>query len=135
MKKELRNNQDEVFFMLELDTVNRWLRGSWYGAVTIEQVKKGALMYVENLQRTPYSKILNDLRYFKGSFLDANEWIERVCLPPAVQAGLSCFVHLVPENLEDNLSVEDFCRRAKDSFRAMICDTEEDAVEWLRGCR
>ncbi|RIJ36848.1 hypothetical protein [Pontibacter oryzae] len=135
MKKELRNNQDEVFFTLELDTTNRWLRGSWYGPVTIEQVKKGALMYVEHLQRTPYSKILNDLRYFKGSFLDANEWIERVCLPPAVQAGLTCFVHLVSEDFEDKLSVEDFCRRSKDNFRAVICDAEEEAVEWLRGCR
>ncbi|ARS37481.1 hypothetical protein [Pontibacter actiniarum] len=135
MKKELRNNQDEVYFTLEVDKLSGWLRGCWYGSTTTEQVKLGSLLYVEGLQRSPYSKILNDTRYSSCSFLDANEWMERVCMPPAVQAGLTCLVHLIPENIESTLSVEDFCRRARDNFRTLVIDCENEAIEWLKGCR
>ncbi|AKD03219.1 hypothetical protein POKO110462_04400 [Pontibacter korlensis] len=135
MKKELRNCDDEVYFTVETDAQNGWIRGCWYGIVPIEQIKSASLLYVDCLQRSPYTKILSDIRYLKSSFLDANDWLERVCLAPAVQAGLTSFAYLIPEDFTDKLAVEDFCRRAQGSFRVHIYDNEDDAVEWLKGCK
>lgn len=135
MKKELRNSDDEVYFTVEIDRKNGWLKGCWYGAVSIEQVKSAVLLYVETLQRTPYSKILNDARTYTGSFLDANEWLERVCFPPAVQAGLTCLASLVPEDHEGRLATKDLGKRAHGNFKVQIYDDEEEAIEWLKGCR
>ncbi|WP_276497825.1 hypothetical protein [Pontibacter litorisediminis] len=135
MKKELRDANDEVFFRVEADKGNGWIRGCWYGTASVEQAKSVGLLYVECLQRTPYSKILNDTRYYTGPFLDINEWLERVFIPPAVQAGLSCFVDLVPQGQPNRLAAEDFRRRVQGSFKAHIYDNEEEAMEWLRNCR
>jgi hypothetical protein len=135
MKKELRNSNDEVYFTVEADKENGWLKGCWYGAVSIEQVKSAGLLYVDALQRNPYSKILNDARHYIGSFLDANEWLERVCFPPAVQAGLTCLASLIPEGHEGRLAAEDLGRRARPNFRVYIYDNEEEAMQWLKNCR
>lgn len=135
MKKELRNHQDELYLSIEADKANNLLMMRWYGPVTIPQIKTGSLLLVELLQRTPYGKVLNDLRNFRGSFLDANEWLERVCMAPAVQAGLSCFAHVVPASAAEQLSVSDFCRRAYSNFRTSVWESEQEALEWLRGCR
>lgn len=135
MRKELRNSNDDLYFTVEADKKSGWIRGCWYGTPTIEQIKSASLLYVDYLQRTPHHKIMNDIRYYVGSFLDANEWLERVCLPPAQQAGLTCIANLVPEELKDRLSVEDLCKRAKNNFRACIFTDEEEAAAWLKECR
>lgn len=135
MKKELRNAQDEICFTLETDKENGWLHGCWYGHISHEQAKQGCLLYLEGLQRNPYSKILNDSRYHEDSFLDISEWMERVCMPPSVQAGLTCFAHLVPENQQERLGAVDFSKRAQGSFKVKVFDNEQEAVAWLQECR
>jgi len=52
-----------------------------------------------------------------------------------VQAGLTCLASLIPPGHEGRLATKDLGKRAQGNFKVQIYDDEEEAIEWLKGCR
>ncbi|MDX5421624.1 MAG: hypothetical protein LPK07_02745 [Hymenobacteraceae bacterium] len=133
--KELKNNQDEVYFSVETDKEKKWIHGRLSGRLTMEQIKSVGLLYLELLQRTPYSKILHDSTQLQGSYIVANEWLESVCFAPAAQAGLTSLAVVVPEEQDIMLATQDLSNKASDRFKLRSFSEVEEAEEWLKASR
>jgi len=135
LTKELRDGNNRVYFTIEANKKDGWLHGTFHGPFVLEQMKSASMLYLEWLQRTPYKKILDDKSRLIGSFLDANQWLERVCFPAAIQAGLTCFAYVLSDEPTAGIAVADFNKKAGGSFYVRAFDNIEEAEEWLRSCK
>lgn len=133
MKHELLNSKGKNYFQLEYLSDKKMLYTNWLGSdLTLEEVQKGSLMVLEAIKEHKTSKLLNDNRELTGSWDVANDWIAAVWMPQAIEAGLTKFAHVLPEDLFAQFSAEFMKDNAVETaLQIRLFDSLKDAQDWL----
>lgn len=135
MKHELKDQGGNVFLTLEYLKDKDMFYAAWFGSyLSVEQVKQGALLYLDEMDRYPTPKLLNDNRQLEGVWDEANEWLAVEWMPVAIAKGLKKFAHIYSPDLYARLSAEfmqDNSRQFPEGFDLRLFDNQEDAEKWL----
>lgn len=135
MKKQLQNEKQEVYIEVEYLETEKILYSNWIGSyLSLEQVKQGCLLVLEEIKEHKCLLLLNDNRQLEGTWDEANEWIANEWMPQAIQAGLMKFAHILPEDLFAQLSaefMEDNAKKVEGVFQLRMFNNQEDAEKWL----
>lgn len=135
MKKQLKNEQQEIFFEMEYWEEKKILYCNWIGSyLSVEQVQEGALSSLDVITQYKCTNILNDNRQLEGVWDEANEWIANEWTPQAIAVGLRKFAHILSNDLFAQLSaefLEDNNQSVKDIFHIRLFNNQEEAEKWL----
>ncbi len=135
MKHELKDQEGNVFFTLEYLEDKGIFYAAWFGSyLSVEQVKQGALLFLDEISSHPTSKLMNDNRQLEGVWDEANEWLATEWMPAVIVKGLKKFAHIYSPDLYARLSAEfmqDNSRQFPEGFDILLFDNQEDAEEWL----
>lgn len=132
MQHVLFNNQDKPFLKWEYDAENNWLYMNWIGYASKENLIKGAVEVLEELQQKHYAFILNDNRELCGPWDQANDWLKVNWIPKAEEAGLRFFAHVLSPGIAGALSAQSFHREVNDSFNMQLFGDMKKAQAWLK---
>ena len=91
----LKNSLNNTFFTLEFDPINNWYFANWIGYASPENVKEGALRYLELMKEKPSAFLLNNNQELVGPWEKANDWLENVWIPQARELGLKYMAHIL----------------------------------------
>lgn len=135
MKKQLKDEQQIVFFEVEYLEDKKFLYTNWIGSyLSVEQVQQGSLLALEVIKEHQSPLLLNDNRQLEGAWDDSNEWLASEWMPQAIQAGLMKFAHILPKDLFAQLSaefMEDNAKKIEGIFQLKMFNNQEDAEKWL----
>ena len=130
--KTLKHADGRVFLEAYLKPELNCIYSSWNGFVNIENVKTGCLAGLELLKEHKSPYLINDNSSLEGPWQQANEWIETVWMPQALEAGLRYFAHVVSKDIFGKLSVKDLEKKVVGVFTMRLFDTAEQAENWIR---
>jgi hypothetical protein len=131
-KIELRNHVDKVFFTLEYRETENYIYANWIGFVNVDNVIDGATKVLEAFESTGCPSFVNDNRELTGPWKNANDWIENIWTPRALQAGLKNFAFVVSPNIFGELSAKDLGLRLDNlGFEMRTFKDYEKAVAWI----
>jgi hypothetical protein len=133
MKKELTNIFGNVFLRVKADTENKWVHNDWIGYLTMENVKKGALEYLEVVKETGLECVLNDNSKVLGSWDHSIEWVKDEWEPLAAKAGIRHFAMIVSQNSLTESSATTFEHMIK-AFEVKVFHDKDKAGQWLKFC-
>ena len=128
----LKNSLNNTFFTLEFDPINNWYFANWIGYASPENVKEGALKYLELMKEKPSAFLLNNNQELVGPWEKANDWLENVWIPQARELGLKYMAHILAPNIAAALSSQDLHRRVDGQFEMRIFGEMEKGKAWLR---
>lgn len=131
MKKELTNIFGNVFLTIEEDRKNRWVYNDWIGYLTMDNVKTGAITYLDTVRESGYSKVLNSNVNVLGSWEHSIEWVLNDWEPMAAKSGIKHFAMIVSENSMTEPSALHFAELIKD-FEVKLFHDKAEAEHWLR---
>lgn len=135
MKHELKDQDGKVFFTLEYLQDKGIFYAAWFGSyLSVEQVKQGALLFLDEIASHSTSKLMNDNRQLEGVWDEANEWLAAEWMPAVIVRGLKKFAHIYSPDLYARLSAEfmqDNSQQFPEGFDLRLFDNQEDAEEWL----
>ncbi|MGD1840989.1 MAG: hypothetical protein ACFB0B_08855 [Thermonemataceae bacterium] len=128
MRQEIKNDQGGVLLQIEYWEEEQILYSNWMGTylteegmqsldrytttvvetniVGFEDVKRGALLLLDNIKVYEAKLLLNDNRQVQGVWDEINDWIASEWMPQIVQAGLQKFAHILSEEFFAQLSAE-----------------------------
>ena len=132
MQHSLKNSLNKVFFTLDYDQVNNWYFANWIGYASPENVKEGALFYLELMRENPCPYLLNSNQELLGSWDKANDWLQNVWVPQARELGLRYMAHILAPNIAAALSGQDLHRRVDGNFEMRIFGDIPKAKAWLK---
>lgn len=116
MKRELKTRDDKLFITCEYLQDKNYLYSNWIGSyLPVEDVKNGTLLVLEMIKEYSATTLINDNRELEGVWDEANEFIEKIWMPQAIDAGLKKFAHILSPNLYAQLSAEFMEDNAKKS--------------------
>ncbi|WP_291723190.1 hypothetical protein [Bernardetia sp.] len=129
--KTLKNSDGKVFLETYLKSDSNCIYSLWNGFVNVENVKAGCLFGLELLKehRSPY--LINDNSNLEGPWQQANEWIETVWMPQALEAGLRYFAHVVSKDIFGKLSAQDLEKKTIGVLNMRLFETVEEAESWI----
>lgn len=131
MRKEHLNIFGKVFLTVELDKENKWVHNDWVGYLTMDNVKSGALAYLDTIKEAGISCVLNDNSRVLGSWDHSLDWSVNEWTPLAVRAGVKHFALIVsPDSLAEP-SASAFSSFIT-GFEARVFSNITDAKAWLR---
>ncbi len=133
MKKELTNIFGNVFLRIKVDPENKWVHNDWIGYLTMDNVKKGAMAYLEVVMESGLKCVLNDNSKVLGSWDHSMEWVSSEWVPLAAKAGIRHFAFIVSQDSMTESSVKAFEQMIK-TFEVKVFHDEDKAVEWLKFC-
>lgn len=132
---ELKNKYNEVFYAVKYLEDKNIVYSNWTADfLSVDDVKKGALLGLKFIKDNNAFGLINDNRELEGAWDEANDWIAEVWMPQAIEAGLKKFAHILSENLFAQLSAEfmgDNNSRKEDEFALKMFDNYEDAEKWV----
>ncbi|WP_338790010.1 hypothetical protein V9L05_05040 [Bernardetia sp. Wsw4-3y2] len=135
MKIELKDETQTVFFQIEHLSDKNIIQTTWIAdGITVDQIKDGAMIMLEQLKKNNTSLILNDNRKITGAWDEANEWIANEWMPKAIEIGVRKFAHIISDDIFDQLSAEfmqDNSKKVEGEFQMRLFDNLEEAEEWL----
>jgi hypothetical protein len=131
MKKELANIFGNVFLKVKLEKENKWVHNNWIGYLTQDNVKTGALAYIEVVKEAGYSCVLNDNSNVLGSWEHSIEWVRNEWEPLAAKAGIKYFAFIVSQNSMTEETVKAFENVIK-AFEVRVFYAREEAEAWLK---
>jgi hypothetical protein len=133
MNKELTNIFGSVFLRVKADTQNKWVHNDWIGYLTMENVKKGALAYLEVVKDTGLACVLNDNSKVLGSWDHSIEWVKDEWEPLAAKAGIRHFALIVSQNSLTESSATAF-EKMIEAFEVKVFHDKDKARQWLKFC-
>ena len=128
----LKNSLNNTFLTLEFDPINNWYFANWIGYASPENVKEGALKYLELMKEKPSAFLLNNNQELVGPWDKANDWLENIWIPQARELGLKYMAHILAPNIAAALSSQDLHRRVDGHFEMRIFGEMEKGKAWLR---
>ena len=131
MKKELRNNFGKLYFMGEFDPENKWVKNTWIGYQSIDNVINGANACLEILEANNCSLLLNDNSKVVGPWDQTTDWIGKDWAPRAQAIGLTHFAHVASPESYAALSAELMASKIEGLFEIRVFETLKVAEEWL----
>ncbi len=133
--KKLKNEKQEVFIEVEYLEQKNTLYSNWIGSyLSVEQIKQGGFLMLDEIQQHKCVLLLNDNRQLEGVWDEANEWIATEWLPLMIQAGLMKMAHILSQDLFAQLSAEFFednAQNVENMFQLKMFNNQEDAEKWL----
>jgi hypothetical protein len=133
VKRELTNIFGSVFLRVKADTERKWVHNDWIGYLTMENVKKGALEYLEVVKETGLECVLNDNSRVLGSWEHSIEWVKDEWEPLAAKAGIRHFAMIVSQNSLTENSAIAFEHMIK-AFEVKVFYDKDKAEQWLKFC-
>ncbi len=133
--KILKNSEEEVFYKSYLDTEINCIRTTWIGYVNLNNVKAGCLAGLDLLQKHKCPYIINDNANLTGPWQKANEWIETVWMPQAIESGLHYFAHVISPDIFGQLSAKDLEKKTVGTFNMGLFENIEQAKVWIEEAR
>jgi hypothetical protein len=132
-KFELKNQVGKVYFTLEYKKDVNYVYANWIGFVTVDNVIEGASKVLEYFEKTKCPNFINDNRELTGPWKNANDWIETVWTPKALELGLKNFAFVVSSNIFGELSAKDLGVRLDSLGFEMKTFKDFDLAEsWLK---
>ena len=135
MKHELKNEAGKIYFTLYNDANKGIFYADWYGTkLSLEQVKSGALLFLDELQEGVPSKLLNDNTYLEGVWDEANDWLAAEWMPAVIKKGLKKFAHVYSPEFFARLSAEVMQENSQmfpDGFELKVFENRDEAEKWL----
>ncbi|MFN8438641.1 MAG: hypothetical protein U0V72_13550 [Cytophagales bacterium] len=132
-KVELKNQTGKVYCTIEYKKDLNYVYANWIGFVTVENVMEGATKVLEFFKTTNCPNFINDNRQLTGPWRNANEWIETVWTPKALELGLKRFAFVVSPNIFGELSAKDLGVRLDAlGFEMKSFKDFDEAESWLK---
>lgn len=135
MKKQLKDEQQNIFYEVEYLVSEKILYSNWTGSyLSVDQVKEGSLLALDLMRENECQLLLNDNRELEGTWDEANEWIANEWMPQAIQSGLKRFAHILPQDLFAELSaelMEENAKKVEGGFQLKMFNNREEAENWL----
>lgn len=132
-KVELKNQTGKVYCTIEYKKDLNYVYANWIGFVTVENVMEGATKVLEFFKTTQCPNFINDNRQLTGPWRNANEWIETVWTPKALELGLKRFAFVVSPNIFGELSAKDLGVRLDAlGFEMKSFKDFDEAESWLK---
>lgn len=135
LKKELKSETNEPYIICEYFQDKQYLYSNWIGSyLPVEKIKQGTLLVLEMIKEHSATKLINDNRELEGVWDEANEFIEKVWMPQAIEAGLKRFAHILSPNLYAQLSaefMEDNAKKIENIFALKMFGDFESAEKWV----
>lgn len=119
---------------ITVDNANRWLYVDWKGFQDNQTVRQGGLKMLSVLQRTGFSKVLNDNRNVLGTWSDAAEWVGEDWFPMMEASGLKCFAWIYSHSTFSQLSADKSIDVLKGAVISRFFNEESKARQWLTLC-
>lgn len=131
MRQELKNAFGKVFLSVKVDKENRWVQTNWIGYLTQENIKTGALAYINAVKEAGFSCVLNNTSEVVGGWDHSLDWVLNEWAPQAARAGIKHFAMVTtPESLAGS-SASAFYSSLK-AFDVKVFDNKPEAEAWLR---
>ncbi|MCC9138959.1 STAS/SEC14 domain-containing protein [Pontibacter silvestris] len=131
MKKELKNVFGKVFITVTVDDLNKWVHTNWVGYLTRENVKAGALAYIDVVRECGFSCVLNDTSGVIGGWDHSLDWVVNEWSPQAASAGIKHFALITtPESFAET-TASSFYSSIK-AFEVRVFGKAASAEDWLR---
>lgn len=108
-----------------------WIRCTWYGNVSIDDISKGSARYAELLKRTRCPKLLNDNRLFEANWVAFNDILENGRMKKSADNGLRYMAHVNASRFITRFSAVDLGTRVK-GFEFKIFEQLSAAEDWLQ---
>lgn len=131
----LKNFLDKVYCTITYDPLNKWYYADWIGYVSPENIKTGAMAYLDLMKENPSAFLLNNNQNLVGPWDKANDWLENIWVPEARAHGLRYMAHVLAPNIAAALSGQDLHRRVDSVFDMRIFGDMAKAQAWLRQVR
>jgi len=129
-RQVLHDSNKKEFYSIE-STQTGWILAQWHGEINEEKVKQGGLKSLEVIQATGCPYLINDNRDLKGSWLEANDWIEQELMPKLFKAGLRYVAHIYSPEFITRFSAVDLESRLQ-SIDFRLFSELSLAEDWIR---
>jgi len=129
-RQVLHDSNKKEFYSIE-STQTGWILAQWHGEINEERVKQGGLKSLEVIQATGCPYLINDNRDLKGSWLEANDWIEQELMPKLFKAGLRYVAHIYSPEFITRFSAVDLESRLQ-SIDFRLFSELSLAEDWIR---
>jgi hypothetical protein len=131
MTQEYKNVFGKVFLNVTVDNGNRWVHTDWFGYLTEENIKAGALAYTEAVKESGYSCVLNDTSNVVGGWDHSLDWVVNEWSPQAAGAGVKHFAMITAPESFAEATASNFVSSVE-AFEVRIFQSIGDAQTWLR---
>ncbi|GAB3820729.1 hypothetical protein GCM10028895_21490 [Pontibacter rugosus] len=84
---ELKSATGKTYLTIQLDQKNKWLYNNWTGYVSTDNVRQGAISFLELLEESDCSYSLTDNRELVGPWEKSLTWIRTDWIPAAKKPG------------------------------------------------
>lgn len=129
--QELKSVFGKTFITISVDIENRWIHTNWAGYLTQDNIKAGALAYINAVRESGYSCVLNDSREVLGSWEHSLDWVLNEWAPQAAAAGIRHFALITsPESLAES-TASNFLTNIK-AFEVRLFAEKPSAEAWLQ---
>ncbi len=122
----------KVFYKSYLDTQTNCIYSNWTGFVNVENVKTGCMAGLAVLKENECAYVINDNSDLEGLWQQANEWIQTVWMPQAVDAGLRYLAHVVSKDIFGKLSAQDLEKKSVGILSMRLFETLQQAEQWVK---
>ena len=130
---KLYNRFEQVYYQAEYDVSNNWVHTCYDGFCRPDEIIEGVKSTLNLLKDNPVHKLLSDNRGLKGTWNEANEWLEENWFKYATQYGLKRHATVMSEDLFSQISQENHEKANVDTGIDMESFTKmEEAIEWLK---
>lgn len=128
VKEYLQNDHCHVFYDEAIDTVCI----EWLGAPKGEAFRSACMVVIDALRAHQTSKVLTNNSRALVFAVDDQEWLNKVWLPQAEQAGYRVSATVVKDDAFIRFIVDRIAKQRDDRFTTKVFKELEEAREWLK---
>ncbi|ALJ01142.1 STAS/SEC14 domain-containing protein [Rufibacter tibetensis] len=131
MTQEYKNIFGKAFLNVTVDRVNRWVHTDWFGYLTEDNVRTGALAYTEAVRNSGFTCVLNDTSRVVGGWDHSLSWVVNEWSPQAAVAGVEHFALITTPESFAEVTANNFYSSIT-AFEVQIFDSLGKAQQWLQ---
>lgn len=130
---KLYNRFNQLYYEAHYDEANKWVTTRYEGFCRPEDIIEGVKSTLKLIEETPATKLLSDNRGLKGTWSEANDWLEENWYKLAPQYGLKTHATVLSADLFYQISQESHEKANVNTGITMKSfEGLEEAKKWLQ---
>ena len=129
--KTLTDKHGRTYTQIYFEPEQNLIYSKSMGKLTLEEIKRSALAYLDVLEQVPCAKLLADTSEMETSWQTLNDWVENIWTPQAIALQLQYMALVIPPFFFVKLSAVDLTKRIQNKLDIRIFNDQHSAQSWL----